>query len=349
MTAVGANALSSDTTGSSNTAVGGNALSSNTVGSNNTAIGSNALSVSSRGDADVAVGASALGNNTTGSFNTAIGTAALFRNTTGYENTAIGHSALSGTTGSSSGNENTAVGYSALGNNAGGSLNTAVGWSALTSNSTGHNNAALGLNALLNNTSGSNNIALGYQAGLNLTSGSNNIEIGNTGKSGESGKIRIGTQGTQNGAFIAGIFAKTVSSSTPVFINGNGQLGTAQSSARYKDQIQPMDKGSEAILKLNPVTFRYKEELDPDRIPQFGLIAEEVEKVNPNLVVRDEEGKAMTVRYEAVNAMLLNEFLKEHRKVEELEKQINALTAAVQKVNDCQQPGKAAPQIIANN
>src|SRR5207248_2106788 len=138
-------------------------------------------------------------------------------------------------------------------------------------------------------------------------------------KAGESNKSRIGAKGTQPATFIAGISGKTVASGVTVFINANGQLGTVQSSARFKDEIKPMDKASETILNLKPVTFRYKEELDPDKIPQFGLIAEEVEKVNPDLVGRDEDGKVNTVRYEAVNAMLLNEFLKEHKKVERLE------------------------------
>src|SRR5207248_2038976 len=150
-----------------------------------------------------------------------------------------------------------------------------------------------------------------------VTTGSNNIDIGAAGATGESGKIRIGTKGTQNATFIAGISGKTVANGVGVIVNANGQLGTVQSSARYKDGIKPMDEASEAILALNPVTFHHKEDLDPEKIPQFGLIAEEVEKVNPDLVVRDEDGKIMTVRCDAVNAMLLNEFLKEHREVDE--------------------------------
>ena len=169
-----------------------------------------------------------------------------------------------------------------------------------------------------NNTTGSNNIALGFNAGFNLTTGSNNIDIGNTGvAAGESNTIRIGTEGTQKATFIAGISGVTVAGGVGVIIDTNGHLGTVVSSARFKDEIKPMDKASEAILALQPVTFRYKKELDPDGIPQFGLVAEQVEKVNPDLVARDEQGKPYTVRYEAVNAMLLNEFLKEHRKVEE--------------------------------
>src|SRR5437899_4724336 len=182
-------------------------------------------------------------------------------------------------------------------------------------------------------------------ADIILTTGSNNIDMDNAGVAGESGKIRIGKQGTQNSTFIAGISGVAVTGTT-VVVSTNGKLGVATSSARFKEAIKPMDKASEAILALSPVTFRYKKDIDPDGIPQFGLVAEQVEKVNPDLVVRDEDGKVSTVRYEAVNAMLLNEFLKEHRKVEELQaivakqeatnsrqqKQIEALTARLQKV-----------------
>jgi len=213
-----------------------------------------------------------------------------------------------------------------------------------------------------------NNIALGSNAGINLTLGSNNIDIGANvpGVAGEANTIRIGKSGTQQKTFIAGIFGKTVASGAGVMINSSGQLGTVQSSARFKEDIKPMDKASEALLKLKPVTFRYKQELDPDKMPQFGLIAEEVEKVDPDLVVRDEEGKLTTVRYEAVNAMLLNEFLKEHRTVEaqgheeredrvtisqlksvitQQQRQIEVLTATVEKVSDQLQLNKAAAQV----
>jgi uncharacterized coiled-coil protein SlyX len=212
---------------------------------------------------------------------------------------------------------------------------------------------------------------LGNNAGQNLTTGSNNIDIGANvlGNAGEANTIRIGKSGSQQKTFIAGISGKTVASGVGVIIGSNGQLGTVQSSARFKNDIKPMDKASETLLKLKPVTFHYKEELDPDKIPQFGLIAEEVEKVDPDLVVHDEEGKVTTVRYEAVNAMLLNEFLKEHRKVEEQkatitrleskvakqeliatqqQKQIEALTATVQKVSDQLELTKAAPQLVTN-
>ena len=157
---------------------------------------------------------------------------------------------------------------------------------------------------------------------MNLTTGSNNIEIGNAGVAAESNAIRIGTVGTQQATYIAGISGKTVAGGVSVMIDTNGHLGTLTSSARYKDKIQPMNKASEAILSLQPVTFRYKKELDPQGIPQFGLVAEQVAKVDPDLVARDEKGKPYTVRYEAVNAMLLNEFLKEHRTVEKQESMI---------------------------
>ena len=184
---------------------------------------------------------------------------------------------------------------------------------------------AEGFEALANNTSGSSNIALGSNAGINLTTGSNNIDIGAPGVAAEANTIRIGKSGTQKKTFIAGIRGVTVASGVGVIVGTTGQLGTVVSSARFKEAIKPMDKASEAILALKPVTFRYKEELDPDGIPQFGLVAEEVEKVNPDLVVRDEDGKVMTVRYEAVNAMLLNEFLKEHRNVAEQQSTIAEL------------------------
>ena len=177
---------------------------------------------------------------------------------------------------------------------------------------------------------------MGVNAGQNLTTGSNNIDIGNPGVAGESNIIRIGTEGTQTAVFIASILSAPVSSGVGVFIGNNGQLGTMRSSERFKEAIKPMGKASEAILALKPVTFRYKHKLDPEGIPQFGLVAEQVEKVNPDLVARDHQGKVITVRYEAVNAMLLNEFLKEHRKVQELEaavtqqqKEIKALTASL--------------------
>src|SRR5205823_6191369 len=173
----------------------------------------------------------------------------------------------------------------------------------------------------------------GVSAGINLTTGSNNIDISAVGVAGESNTIRIGRVGTHTNTFIAGISGVTVAGGVGVIVDSNGHLGTVVSSERFKDAIKPMDKASEAILALKPVTFHYKHELDPEGIPQFGVVAEQVEKVNPDLVARDDQGKIYTVRYEAVNAMLLNEFLKEHRRVQELEKQVEKLTAGLQKVN----------------
>jgi hypothetical protein len=227
---------------------------------------------------------------------------------------------------------------------------------ALQGNTTGHRNMADGYQALFNNTTGSNNIALGFQAGLNLTTGSNNIHIAALGAGGESNTIRLGKNGVQTATFIIGIRGATVAGGVGVIVDTNGHLGTVSSSERFKDAIKPMDKASEAILALKPVTFRYKHELDPDGIPQFGLVAEEVEKVNPDLVARDADGKVYTVRYEAVNAMLLNEFLKEHRRVQDLEKGMVALTAQlkeqaaqIQKVSAHLEMSKPATNVVLNN
>jgi hypothetical protein len=311
-TATGSQALFSNTTGSQNTANGVFALANNTSGGNNTANGFGALGSNTTASNNTATGVDALNQNTTGSQNTANGESALFRNTTGNNNTANGEDALFANT---TGFSNTASGRGALGNNTTGGANTANGAGALQNNTTGASNTATGVNALLGNTTGRSNIALGFNAGSNLTTGSNNIDIGNLGSAGESSHIRIGTVGTQNGTFIAGIHGVTVASAVGVVVDVNGHLGTVTSSARFKDAIKPMDKASEAILALKPVTFHYKKEIDPKSSAQFGLVAEEVVKVNPDLVARDAEGKPYTVRYDAVNAMLLNEFLKEHRKV----------------------------------
>jgi len=298
-----------------NTAQGDSALSTNT-GFNNTATGFHAMFSNATGEANTANGADALFSNTTGSNNTADGTDALSNNTIGLQNTAAGVNALFG--------------------NTMGSDNTATGVNALTSNTTGSENTTAGAFALQLNTTGSNNIAIGSHAGEKLTTGSNNIDIGHDGNAAEANTIRIGKKGIQTKTVIAGIRGTTISGGIAVFIDSNGRLGTVTSTASFKDQIKPMDKTSEAIFTLKPVTFRYKKELDPDCIPQFGLVAEEVEKVNPALVAHDDQGKPDSVRYEAVNAMLLNEFLKEHRKVQELEandaeqqREIKALIATV--------------------
>jgi hypothetical protein len=327
-----------------NTFLGDNALSSNTAGLYNTAVGTNALKNNTAGSQNTAIGLSALTINTTGFANTATGYSALQKNTSGGGNTATGFNALLSNT---FGGHNTANGEHALFSNTSGFDNVANGGDALKV-SNGSNNTADGYQALFGNTTGSNNIAIGSSAGANLTTGSNNIDIGAFGAAGEANTMRLGESGTQTNTYIAGISGVTVAGGVDVIIDGSGHLGTMVSSARYKENIQPMDKASEAILSLKPVTFRYKHDLDPEGIPQFGLVAEQVEKVNPDLVACDQQGKPYTVRYEAVNAMLLNEFLKEHRKVEQLEKQVEALTAGLQKVSAQPELSKPAPQVVNN-
>jgi len=332
-TAMGFSALVNNTTGTSNTATGAAALANNKTGNGNTSTGSNAL-LNNTASLNTADGAGALQVNTSGSDNTASGYAALGSNQSGVDNTATGADALYS---NKTGSFNTANGDAALVNNTSASNNTAVGFASLQRNTIGHDNTAEGFQAA-NNAIGSNNVAVGSNAGGNLTTGSNNIDIGANvlGVAGEANTIRIGKQGTQKATFIAGISGVAVTGST-VVVNASGKLGVATSSARFKQAIKPMEKASEAILALKPVSFRYKPEIDPEGIPQFGLIAEEVEKVDPDLVGRDENGKVNTVRYEAVNAMLLNEFLKEHRDVQELKaiiveqrKQIEKLATMVQ-------------------
>jgi hypothetical protein len=343
-TAEGEDALFSLTTGSSNTAIGYHALHNSTTGIDHTAIGSEALASLSAGAGCTAVGSQALSNDVFGGDNTAIGSSALHSNTTGALNTAVGFNTMVANT---IGSNNTATGLEALSLNTTGGANSAYGFAAINNNTTGNNNTAVGTDALQRNTTGSNNIALGSFAGFAILDGSFNIDIGNLGKPRDSFTMRIGKQ--QMNTYIAGISGVTVAGGLGVVIDTDGHLGTATSSARYKENIKPMDKASEAILALKPVTFRYKQELDPKGIPQFGLVAEQVEKVDPDLVARDSEGKPYTVRYEAVNAMLLNEFLKEHQKVEQLEKQVAALTEGLQKVSAQFELSKSAPQTVLNN
>jgi Chaperone of endosialidase len=339
-TAEGDNALFSLTTGTFNTATGADALEFNTNGGSNTTTGVDALELDTTGGGNTANGVDALECNTTGGGNTATGSAALFSNN-GQDNTATGRAALSGSK----------TGFK----------NTANGNAALSFNETGNGNTAEGAGALGSNT-GSFNAAVGFNAGASLTTGSNNIDIGAAGVAGESNTMRIGT-GRQTATFIAGIRGATVASGVGVIVGSNSQLGTVVSSARFKEAIKPMDKASDAILALKPVTFHYKKDLDPKGIPQFGLVAEEVEKVNPDLVARDEQGKPYTVRYEAVNAMLLNEFLKEHRKNEEqgaaiaqqqmettaLKAELKEQASQIQKVNDKVELTKPASQTVLNN
>jgi trimeric autotransporter adhesin len=317
----------------------------------NTVLGEDAL-LNNTGSSNTATGSRALVSNTTGNWNTANGYLALESNTTGIYNIAIGVFALNQ---NRTGDSNTAIGAGALLRNTTGTENAATGDDALGSNTRGNFNTANGVFALYDNRTGNSNIALGFQAGVNIT-GNSNIDIGNEGMAGESNTLRIGTTGTQTATYIAGISGVTVAGGVGVIVDVNGQLGTIVSSERFKDKIQPMDKTSEAILALKPVTFRYKQELDPEGIPQFGLVAEQVEKVNPDLVARDADGKAYTVRYEAVNAMLLNEFLKEHKKVEALEGIVTSLAATVneqaaqiQKVSAQLEASIRAQQTVVSN
>ena len=356
----GFRALFSNTTGVLNTATGVQALNSNTIGAQNTATGVNALFSNTTASYNTANGTSALFHNTTGSQNTATGINALANNTTGNSNTANGVNTLYRNTGDS----NTATGVQALFNNTTGNDNTGIGTGALFSNTTGDQNTAVGRNALRNNNTGTGNIALGRDAGTDPGIGSNNIYIADTGFAGDNNVIAIGAISASGTAyakcFIGGIFGTTVTGSA-VQVGSDGQLGVATSSKRFKDDIKPMDRASESILALQPVTFRYKKEIDAGSAPQFGLVAEEVAEVNPDLVIY-RDGQPYTVRYDQVNAMLLNEFLKEHRTVAELkdltqkqqamiaqqQKQIEALTATVQKVSDQVALSKPAPLLVAN-
>ena len=340
-TAVGAGALDLNTA-DSNTATGAAALLFNTTGTENTANGTAALE-QNNGSNNTATGAFALFNHVSGSANTATGWHALFSDVSGEANTATGAAALAGNT---SGDFNTANGVDALSSNTEGSDNTAVGEGAMTQNIVGSDNTAVGVGALAINTSGIRNIALGAFAGSSQTTGGNNIYIGyNLG----------GTNGENNACYIKSIFGQTNNLGTAVFIDANHKLGTLTSSKRFKEAIKPMDKASEALFSLEPVSFRYKKEIDPLGKSQFGLVAEDVEKVNPDLVARDKEGKPYSVRYEQVNAMLLNEFLKAHRKMQAQEaaiarqqKQIEALTVGLQKVSAQIELSKAAPQTVNN-
>jgi Chaperone of endosialidase len=264
-------------------------------------------------DGNTAVGTQALLDLTIGQDNTALGFRALADDTEGNLNTAVGSTALRN---NRAGNRNTATGDASLFENSAGNNNTANGYHALQSNK-GNNQTATGFGALEDATTGSNNIALGHESGKNVTIGSDNIDIGNRGILGDAGTIRIGNS-NQTKTFIAGVHGVALAGGGQVLVDSFGQLGRTASSERFKEGIKPMDNQSESILALRPVTFRYKREIDPECVLQFGLVAEEVEKVNSDLVVHDSEGKPYAVRYDAVNAMLLNEFLKQHRRVSNL-------------------------------
>ena len=296
------------------------------VGTDNTFLGVGAGNFTMAGNENTGIGVGALFSNTTGYENTAIGRFALVSNASGTGNTATGGLALASNT---TGDFNTATGERALGSNNTGSINTAIGYNALGFGDHGWGNTAIGVEALLYNV-GDLNIAVGRDAGFNLTTGGGNIDIGNGGIAGESATIRIGEQGTQTTTFIAGISSAAVSG-TPVLIDGTtGQLGVATSSARFKDAIQDMGDASHGLMKLRPVTFRYKPELEPTGLQQYGLVAEEVAEVYPNLVACDKDGRPETVRYQLLAPMLLNEVQKQHRTAEEQEKTIEQQKAEIE-------------------
>src|SRR5262245_40393679 len=336
-----------------NTAEGTSALFSLTSGVWNTALGNLALNHDTTGGANTATGFQSLFNNTTGSQNTANGSHSLFQNVSGSFNTATGYHALY----TNNSSENTANGAYALVSNFGG-LNTAIGCRALSHNELGGGNTGIGASALFNSVTVSTDTARRQNAVTGVTTASNVIAIGTAGND------------VNDSCYIGNIFGATSSGGITVFINSDGQLGTATSSERFKDAIKPMDRASELLFALKPVTFRYKKEIDPAGASQFGLVAEEVEKVNPDLVVRDKRGKPYSVRYDQVNAMLLNEFLKEHKRNEEQgatitalkandakqeatialqQKQIEALTKGIQKVSAQLELSKAVPQTVVNN
>jgi hypothetical protein len=362
-TAIGAYSLLRLSTANFNTGVGAFALVSNTA-NNNTAVGAGAMVVNTTGHDNTAIGFETLIFNTTGAFNTASGETALYTNTTGSDNTADGAAALWSNT---VGVDDTATGSTTLFSNTTGAYNTANGAGALFANTTGDDDSAYGFGALVHNTVGSGNTGLGDEAGQNITSGNNNVIVGFQSGSGvatANNVICIGASvagaDVENSCYIGNIYGGDATGGLPVYVTSDGKLGAANpataSSARFKEEIQPMDQRSEALLALKPVTFRYKKEIDPSGKSQFGLVAEEVEKVTPDLVVRDKEGKPYSVRYDAVNAMLLNEFLKEHKTVQgqgatiaHQEKQIEALAASVQKLTAELELIKSAPQTALNH
>ena len=293
-TALGINALVNNITGTGNTATGAEALRSNTTGIGNTVTGFDALRSNTGGDANTATGSSALTSNTTGSFNTAVGRSALNKNTTADNNTAMGRSALA-------------------------------------SNTTGISNTATGFESLRDNTIGNNNTAIGFEAGSNANLGDNNIYIANAGQVGDSGVIAIGVQGVQTDTFMAGISGATTGlEGTAVLIDANGQLGTIDSSRRFKEDIHDMSQASNGLMHLRPVTFRYKKAyVTGNRLLQYGLIAEEVAEVYPELVVHNDKGEVQTVQYHKLNSLLLNEVQKQHRQIQELAERLAQLEQAL--------------------
>jgi hypothetical protein len=326
-TAAGYDSLTLNTTGRLNTAYGAFALFQNTTGTYNTGTGHDALISNTTGDFNTASGAGALGNNSTGSANTALGFEALSLNTSGTNNTASGYEALYS---NRVGIGNAAFGIVSLFSNTDGQRNAALGGQSLNHNTTGNFNTAVGFEALWLNTTGSNNVGVGLQAGYHVTTGSNNIEIANTGVAGDNGKIRIGTQGTQSATYIAGISGSLVTGAA-VYVTPAGQLGVLASSERYKTAIASMGSSTDNLKQLRPVTFRLK--TDPKAGRQYGLIAEEVAKVYPELVIRNEAGQAEGVRYEELTPMLVNEVQRQQQELQALKKQVAALEELQRKVH----------------
>ena len=308
VTAVGYFSLPNDT-GSLNTAVGLNALFTNTSGAYNSGFGANSLYANTTGSDNTATGATALYANTTGANNTASGATALHDNTTGTDNNAMGVEALFNSTTAS---ENNAIGYAVLFSNTTGAHNNAIGSQALYNSTTGSQNDAHGYFALYNSTTGNSNVAIGYEAGYYQTTGSNNIYLANTGVAAESGTVHIGTAGTHTATYVAGITG-TVVTGAAVYVTTNGKLGVLASSERYKTAITTMGPNSAKLQQLRPVSFHLKG--DPRGALQYGLIAEEVEKVYPELVIRDEAGKIQGVHYEELAPLLLNEFRRQQREM----------------------------------
>jgi trimeric autotransporter adhesin len=325
-TASGNSALYYNTSGRDNTASGTAALENNETGYENTAIGSSALFSNTSGADNTAAGMDALFSNTTGAGNAALGAAALKNNTSGGSNTASGVQAMLSNT---AGYNNTATGYIALANNSTGIQNTALGVGALASNTSSDNNTASGYEALFNNTTGSNNIAMGYEAGYNLTTGSHNIEIGHKGAKTDNNIIRIGVEGQQAKTFVAGIYNTSVTGSA-VMVNSSGQLGVVVSSERFKTDIAPMESNTAKLEQLRPVTFKLKTDAKGTR--QYGLIAEEVAKVYPELVIRDEKGRIDGVRYDELAPMLLNEMKQQAAEIRDLKKMLVEMQANLLKV-----------------
>jgi len=322
-----------DTCAGLNATIGGTCrpLTNDISGNNqNSAYGDFALENNASGFGNTAVGGGALSNNPSAGNNTAIGLEALEDSTGGINNTATGVIALSFNTG----DDNTATGAAALLSNSSGSHNTATGFDAMQFNDTGTNNTAVGAFAETG-SSGSFNISIGNNAGSSLSAGGNNIEIGNAGVAADANTIRIGTQGTQTETFIAGIFnSPGARKACQVVVQSNGRLGCVGSSARYKHDIHDMGTASDKLMKLRPVIFQYKE--DSSGIRQYGLIAEEVEKVYPELVIDGSDGRAQTVAYQELPAMLLNEVQKERRQLAQKDAEIAAMRrqlAALQKKN----------------